>query len=688
MKTLQGIHVTDEVNRYNEKITFKAMFDNYNRQWLHYFPVNANHDMTTPVGCGKLTGIYISPGKAYSTNIVYIGENKNEEKKVIACGFNALYSREIAENDSNFNELVSKLGSNLKGNGIKYFTNGCFIYEKDLVKRAFPKLCENIDDSGLIDLNLLKPILPGIYRIGKHKEFVIYAHKYFRRGFSYYNTLNEEFLKRIENLCKADIKIKIAIDTNCIGLASTTRLAKEYEYWWGPKFNDDLTEIPLGLTVHNNEYYNELMSPIKKTEFRWYEQGGRHTFECEEICGRLNLRCDESNYYGCRFIHSMVDYDKKRPVHIDGAIRAYTQDKMLIRENTTLDKTDRDAYYTKLWRIDNTINIETWKELVTHYFKDNMLIGEYFNGNDKILDEIKKEKAISDASTLQLSDFVPCYLSRISGLRFKITYHNLSKHIQESDVKVIPTTNITSDKGKFVIIESFATALHKLIRIKGFTLDIPQVEYANFQDRIYNLPLYRCKNHAIANEILLAIQDLINCMVEEGLDIVISFSLEIPYESRSVIYSFIGHIDCFYKYFNSQSFKPLPITENAITVWCNDFYKCISLIFGNNNDVDPFHLIQSNDVLVADRKYIESNYIENIVQDDKGIKFLYKLNNQECELFNKYNISSKAVFIEKDTMCSKCKRDYLKCNCVLYKDKGVNKIIKKADLLGYIWAIK
>ncbi len=687
MKILQGIHATDEVNRYNEKFTFEALFNAYEEHWLEYFPFNANHDMSTPLGCSKLTGLYISPGKTYTTNVVYIGETDEEEKEVVELGFKSLYNREMSKNEKGFAELAAKLGSSLISKGAKYFTGGGFIYEKDLVKRAFPELCENIDDSGLIDLNLLTPILPGVYKVGKHGEFVIYAHRYFRRGFSLLNSLNVDFLKRLEKLRRTDAKVRIAIDMDCVGLTLTQQIEKEYEYWWGPKFNDDLTEIPFGLTVHNNERFNELMSPVKKTEFRWYEQGGRHTFECEEIYGRLNLRNEGNNYYGCRFVHSMVDYDKKQPVHLDGAIRAYTQDKMLSRENTTLDRTGRDTYYTKLWRVDNAIPIAIWKELITHYYRDNMQIGEYFNGRDKIIDEINERKS-EQKNAIQLSDFVPCYLSRSSGLRLKVTYHNLAKHSQEADIQVSPTTYITSEKGRLVIIESVAITLHKLLRKKGLILEIPQVEYANYQDRIFNLPLYKCKSSAIANDALLVIRDLIDCMVADKSDCVRSFSLEIPYESRSAILSFIGHIDCFHKYFYSKFFKPIPYVERDMCDWCSDFYKGITALVGNNNDVDPFHLIQENDVLVADRKYIESKYIEDIVQDDRGVQMLFKLNDEEREIFVNNRLTGRAAFIEKEVKCSKCKTDYTKCDCVLFKDKDVCRVVKKAELIGYCWAVE
>ena len=686
MKTLQGIYATDEINRYNEKFTFEALFNAYEEQWLEYFPFNANHDMTMPLGCSKLTGIYISPGKTYATNVVYIGETDEEEKRVVELGFNSLYNREMSENEKSCAELTAKLGASLKSKGVKHVKDGCFIYEKDLVKRAFPELCENIDYSGLIDLNLLTPILPGVYKVGKQGEFVIYAHRYFRRGFSLLNALNVDFLSRLEQLRGTDAEVRIAIDMDCVGLTSTQQIGKEYEYWWGPKFDDDLTEIPFGLTVHHNERFSELMSPIKKTEFRWYEQGGRHTFECEEIYSRINLTSEGNNYYGCRFVHSMVDYEKKQPVHLDGAIRAYTQDKMVSRENTTLDRTGRDTYYTKLWRVDNAIPITTWKELITHYYRDNMQIGEYFNGRDKIIDELESKDEQKNA--IQLSDFVPCYLSRTSGLRLKVTYHTLPKHSQEEDVNVTPTTYVTSERGRIVIVESMAVTLHKLLRKNGLTLEIPQVEYANYQDGIFNLPLYKCKSSLIANDVLLVIKDFINCMIADKLDCVISFSLEIPYESRSAILSFIGHSACFQNYFNSEYYKPIPNAERDMCDWCTCFYKGITALFGNNNDVDPLHLVQENDLLVADRKYIKSKYIEDIVQDDRGVQLLFKLNDEEREIFLRNRLTCRAAFIEKKVECSKCKTDYLKCDCILFKDKDVCRVVKKAELIGYCWAVE
>ena len=75
--------------------------------------------------------------------------------------------------------------------------------------------------------------------------------------------------------------------------------------------------------------------------------------------------------------------DSGLPYHLDGAIRAYDDEKMLHRLDVNLKHADRNTVYTKLWRVDQQIPVETWKELITHYYRDNHLIGEYFGGTDQ-----------------------------------------------------------------------------------------------------------------------------------------------------------------------------------------------------------------------------------------------------------------------------------------------------------------
>ena len=68
MKEYSGIAVTDQINRYNEIFSLHAMYSAYNMQWNEIIPSFANHDHTKCIGISQLTGLYLEPKRAYTTN--------------------------------------------------------------------------------------------------------------------------------------------------------------------------------------------------------------------------------------------------------------------------------------------------------------------------------------------------------------------------------------------------------------------------------------------------------------------------------------------------------------------------------------------------------------------------------------------------------------------------------------------
>lgn len=83
-------------------------------------------------------------------------------------------------------------------------------------------------------------------------------------------------MSRIEQVDRTTSSVKVAIDLDCIGLAGTEHEELEYQYWWGPKFNDDLNSIPLGVTVHE-------MSIIMRLLLRLSAQNLAGTFKMISI---------------------------------------------------------------------------------------------------------------------------------------------------------------------------------------------------------------------------------------------------------------------------------------------------------------------------------------------------------------------------------------------------------------------
>ena len=313
MLKLRGICVTNEINRYNHKFTEKALIENYNEHWMQPFPSFANHNHTKAVGYTLYSGLYIEPQYMCMLNSMFVPETEQDEKNIKDFFYDYLYNERVLKNKKDYDYLKDKLKDYIQGDVYEFYTNGAFIYNKNIVTRVFPHLCEKINER-LIDINLLQPLLPGIYKFG---EFVIYAHKYFRRGYSYLNTLNVSFLERLEKLKGGLNKVQIAIDLDCIGLASVQKKEYEYSYWGGPKFDDKIENIKVGVSVFDNENYDGLLSEVKRTELGWYFQNDIKTFECEELIDLPNIKEGDKEYYGCRYVHSMVDKVTYEPVHLD-----------------------------------------------------------------------------------------------------------------------------------------------------------------------------------------------------------------------------------------------------------------------------------------------------------------------------------------------------------------------------------
>lgn len=80
-----------------------------------------------------------------------------------------------------------------------------------------------------------------------------------------------------------------------------------------------------------------------------------------------------------------------------------------------MNKAGRNTKYTKIWRIDNSIKISLWKELISHYYRDNTLIGEYFNGKDDVL--LKEHQRINEnEKSKSVKFFIPDNLTVNSGI--------------------------------------------------------------------------------------------------------------------------------------------------------------------------------------------------------------------------------------------------------------------------------
>ena len=677
MLTYKGIAVTDEINRYNEKFTLHAMYHAYEQQWNDIFPSFANHDHKKSIGFSKITGIYLDSQTAYMTNSMTFPENEEEEKRIRNVNYGKLYKTAVLDRQEKYNALEAKLSSFIVGKVRYYWTNCVFIQNKDIVKRAFPNLLSKMED-GLIEIGLLTPVLPGVYKVG---EYLIFAHLYFRRSYSYLNTLNTPFLSRIEKIDRNEKSVKIAIDLDCIGLAGTEHEEREYSYWWGPKFNDDLKSIPLGVTRYENEHYNILLSDLLRTEFGWYIQDHKHTFESEEITNVPNIKINGNDMYACRFVHSMVDDTSGLPTHLDGAVRTYSDEKMIERLDISIKDSNRDTLYTKIWRIDGTIPIDLWKELITHYYRDNMMVGEYFGGKDDKLEYQIQKRQDAEISKVELKDFVPCNILRGEGIKIYFSYAPREALTEEYDIFVRTNSYIALEDQTNKFIESSTISLCKLIERKDCKIRIPSCKEIDFCDMVFNYPIFACRTLGDANIVVSAIKEMCNKWQQKGDDRVVSFTIRVPYENRMGVFRFLGHVDDFNSYFENN-FITIP-QEDEICNWLQRSYDFLGKSFSTIEcNVHPFDIINQSDNLSIKRKFVDSKKIASWEGNGHVTLILTK---EERDLILEQGITAVVAFMDEKVRCSKCGKDYRKCKCIALIDDGVVMELEKGKLIGATW---
>ena len=570
------------------------------------------------------------------------------------------------------------------------------VIDPGIVGRVFPQLQELIQD-GLIDINELQPVyknsaeadddieegmlIPGVYRMG---EFLLFAHSFCRRNLSVVNSLNDSFFTAFEKLRGNGLQLKIALDMNMIGLPGTESLELEYQYWWGPKFNDDLSSIPLGVTTYKNEHYDNLFSNITDTQFYWHEQDDITTFECEEICDKENVIENHDKYFGCRYVHSMVKKENNRPYHLDGAIRLYSDAQILERMDAGNDisKCGKNTMYHKLWRIDGEIAVSTWKELITHFFRDNFLIGEYFHGEDAKYAQIKEEKQEGHAIPPQ-NRYIPVDFHRGDGLRFYYKLTDQKEIPADRDAIVVNHRMLTTAQGRTEkYLEADAITYLKLLISKGIRIRKPVSSLIDFGDMVFNYPCICCRNKEIAAVALDAALELCLAWKKAGDDRLLSMGLLINDVDRAVQVSFAGQID---DYIYVLQDSKLSETE-SVEEWIQAIYEKNN-DFGKANDYpNKFSLLEEGD-LRFERVFAEESKIEKYRRPDGSIGVKFDLPYEDAKLLQKQKIILAPAYKVKLSICSKCGNDYRHCDCIKFVT-DVSERVKESEYLGMTWTTR
>jgi hypothetical protein len=687
MKTFTAIFGSNLVNRYGMKMPVPVLESSLDQTWDKPLPSSIGHDVHRATGWTTVIALHLQPRLARIFGAVNYAENP-EEMNFVRHVLDGTISRHIAALDQQkLAELKSRLAGALSENAKPHAQNCAAFHDSGLARRAFPNLFSKCDKDGLIPLRYLNGVAPGIFEEG---GLLLFAHQFFRRSLSRYNTLNDPFLQRLSNTAKdRKLDVRIALDDDLVGHPGTLLKNIELQYWWGPHFSDKLDEIEIGVTRHEASQTERFFNAVSATEFWWYEQDGRKTFECEEVRDLdVPSMGKSATEFGCRFVHSILDLGTEHSIHLDGAVRLYTEDLMLERVDKDIMHFGRRADYTKLWRVDGVLPVEVWKTLINDYYRDNHLVGEYFGGKEEG-EEAVRPKLIKIDEGGSIDEFAPCTMARGDGVRIAISYHPQSSNTLARVID--PRERYNNGEGWVDYVEACTVEFIKLIRRRGETVDLPDdVAIIAFEDMVTNLPLIEhCDPSALerARVTLEVIRDYCIALNGRGHDRMVGFHVSVRFSDRDAHFSFAGHVADLCAWFRSDHAR-LPETVEAIGDWADAACDWLTKTFPKARDVPPLeNMIKKTGLITVDRKFLDPGEFEFRETAHYPVISLVKCPSIEraLPLVKEKGLVAVPAFIIRSSECTKCHASYRECACIKIVDPGVGQAIAEAEMFGVFW---
>ena len=226
------------------------------------------------------------------------------------------WSTEEADRVELFRGFANSL--NVSGISLAADTDCVLLQSPGLLSRLCPHCLRDTDGDGLVPLR--KEFIDARGYL-KSSDFLLVPSKFLRPSFGLPNPANGELLSVITQLATQPGRrsVRLALDPNRLGIASSFERSERRDYWWGPPYSGDPNLQPKGLTVHGPTVYDRL-SGLIKTEFWWYGKS-EPTLEIEELVDMPWLNRLSENSRCTRFVHSIFFPDGN--LHIDGSVHIH-----------------------------------------------------------------------------------------------------------------------------------------------------------------------------------------------------------------------------------------------------------------------------------------------------------------------------------------------------------------------------
>lgn len=691
MHELAGVLSSDALSRNNTRFSAGALFRGLAKLWNTGIPSLVSHDSHRPVGWSVPTAVSFLSGCTRLHGVVLIPESGEEQTQLENTYQRHLAGRIQTATEPYMGKLRELLQEHLEGSEQPHECGATMLVGPSLARRFAPDLFALEDKDGLIPAEELKQLQPGVYQRG---ELVVFAHTYLRRTLSRWNNLNAPLLQELADVrSEPGVSVRVRLDSDAVGLASSVTTPIELAYWYGPKFSDDLASIPRGVARHEASDRERYFHGISRAEFWWQSRDGQHIFEAEELRDVPTLGAG-ANSFGCRYVHSIVEEESGRITHLDGAIREYTEEHLVSRLDSSIAEAGRHTQYTKLWRVDGSLPFSKWKLLIHHHFRDNPLVAEY-------LDPLAAEEPRAQGAPppppkkpaqRSVNDLVPIVLRPGDPVGLLLSVHHVPQEPLTVPRVVTPLMDVVRGSERQLVVEADTFEIRKLLRRRGEELSIPAVTRLAFEDRYHSFPLIIHDAPASVGATVDAFLELFGYWKNAGSDRVAALALGAVDGAREVRLSLIGHIvDLIPQLTRARALFSLLNNDEGIAGWADD--AAAALVDPGPGNVHRAtvsfdDLMTPHQLFHLRRKQLTPGEATLQTRGDGTPTWVLRFHPEERELADavqKRTIQPTFAWIIRESKCSKCAEAYDSCTCSKYVDAGVAQYCTDAEIAYGIW---
>jgi hypothetical protein len=581
MHVLMSVMNSDSVNRLGWVFPVDGLERALSESFLQGIPTLLDHDQRQLIGWCRPLGLYVEPGLARMVAVKALSDTQEEYRQVhetYIAYLNAYHERQCAP----YREKLSRLLKGRVTESQEWLSLECASVVAPGLARSVARDLFGLGDRdeliGLDDLHSqARMVEPGVYALAD-TDLVVFAHRFFRRSAFILNTFNRTFLKNLhETSTLSGCSQRIALDPDIVGFAPSFRTRMELAYWWGPKFNEDMSQIKPGVTVHSAEENAAFCRGLSRTEFWWKDAKASREMEIEEL-PTPERGADKDSTIRCRYIHLLTDASGRNIEHFDGAIRAYPADIYNARMLQHINKSGKHTGYTKLFRVDGHVPIATWISLLASYFVGNDMVGEYLSREQNLETKVPDAAAVPQP---EQDPVLPAYsIGDDSGFRVFMTYWPLELLGDPGNThRINLLDSVMTSRGRFAAVENDAVEFCKILNRHGVTASLaPDVVQIACEDAYLNLPLIEHCGEDPASALRTTVEaatELIAGLESHSAKRVLSLNLSWATETKSVRLSVYGHISPIGKWLGEFG-NLMPVRDAELASWASSVRKYLT----------------------------------------------------------------------------------------------------------------